>query len=85
METNKKQEVREIVKRLSSLIDENGPVYVWDNEGVEPSNVRRFGTEENAREFVSLKKRVLFPSSTLGAFLRYRHGRRIPKSATRLF
>lgn len=56
METNKKQELREIFKRISSLIDEKGPVYVWDNEGDEPSNVRRFGTEENAREFVSLKK-----------------------------
>lgn len=56
METNKKQELREIFKRISSLIDEKGPVYVWDNEDDEPSNVRRFGTEENAREFVSLKK-----------------------------
>lgn len=33
METNKKQELREIFKRISSLIDEKGPVYVWDNEG----------------------------------------------------
>lgn len=60
METNKKQEVREIVKRISSLIDENGPVYVWDNEGDETSNVRHFGTKENAREFVSLKKELFF-------------------------
>lgn len=57
METNKKKELRD---KMLSLIDGNGSVYVWDNEGDEPSNVRRFGTVENAREFVALKKEWLF-------------------------
>ena len=57
MEANKIKTLRE---KMLSLINEGGPVYVWDNEGDEPSNVRRFGTVENAREFVALKKEWLF-------------------------
>lgn len=52
METNKKKELRD---KMLSLIDENGPVYVWENGDGVPSLPIRFGTEENAEEFVALR------------------------------
>lgn len=56
METTKKKTFRD---KMLSLIDEKGSVYVWSNgDGVLPSPIR-FGTEENAEEFVALRKDYL--------------------------
>lgn len=52
METTKK---KTLCDKMLSLIDEKGFVYVWSNgDGVLSSPIR-FGTEENAEEFVALR------------------------------
>lgn len=56
METTKK---KTLCDKMLSLIDEKGFVYVWSNgDGVLSSPIR-FGTEENAEEFVALRKNYL--------------------------
>lgn len=52
MGTNKKKELRD---KMLSLIDKRGSVYVWSKEDVGLLSPIRFGTEENAEEFVALR------------------------------
>lgn len=56
METTKKKILRD---KMLSLIDKKGSVYVWSNEDGGLSSPIRFGTEENAEEFVALRKNYL--------------------------
>lgn len=67
MEKNNKKELRD---KMRSLIDENGPVYVWKTGDLVPSKPVRFSTVENAKKFVSLRNDFLFfmnmPESTYG-------------------
>ena len=51
METNEKK----LCDQMFSLINENGPVYVWENEDGLLSCPHRFSSEENALEFAVLR------------------------------
>lgn len=51
METNEKK----LCNKMFSLINENGPVYVWENEDGVLSCPHRFSSEENALEFAVLR------------------------------
>ena len=54
METNKKK----LCDQMFSLINESGSVYVWSNADGVLSNPLRFSTEENAKEYVSLRNEL---------------------------
>lgn len=51
METNEKK----LCDQMFSLINENGPVYVWENEDGVLSYPHRFSSEENAMKFAVLR------------------------------
>lgn len=55
METNK---AITLLKKMRSLIYEEGSVYVWSNADGVLSNHLLFSTEENANEYVSLKNEL---------------------------
>lgn len=61
METTKRQQIKELRDKRSTLVDKTGAVFVWrTDENLSCFTPTRFSSEENAKEYIKLSEQIAY-------------------------